>query len=76
MEKLFDLATQKHMHIGVLIKPCRKADELKDDGEAAQIVIVVSSSRVIDDSIVMSDTVTETLAVSAEFLYKELEGYK
>ena len=73
MEELLTLAKKKKMHVGVLIKPKRKVDELKDERDPANIVVAVSNTLPIEDNVVISDEVTESLAVSAKFLLEELK---
>lgn len=72
MEKLIKAANVKRMRVGALIKPKRKPDELKNDSEVANLVIVIASSRPVEDNVVMSDEVTESLATTAKFLLEEL----
>lgn len=73
MEQLFELAKKKKVHVGVFVRPKRTPDELKDDKDPANLVVVLANYRPLDENIIASDEVTESLAVSAKFLLEELK---
>lgn len=75
MEELFTFCKRKRLHVGALVKPKRTPDELRDDKDHANLVVVVASYHPVEDHIIFSDEVTESLSVSAKFLLEEVKTY-
>lgn len=76
LDKLQKACKARGFYIGMDIDPKREAKDCGVNAPAADTILIVANDRPVMENIILSDTITDNLAVSALHLLEEVREYE